>query len=335
MHIRSLKSGITTKAKDSSGLFLYVNGDGQLCYRDSSNNEIIVTRDDDNTTLTADTISEATAGTGVTIDGLLIQDSNVDFTDNNGVIYGTGDDVSINWNGSYLEGNAAANAMWDACPIKSDPNYLSIAYDVEDDFYELDTTATVGRWAAFNVGTGTTTIADDVAGGILLLTCQATTDNACEQLNYVNAPFLLAAGKTLWYECRLKLVGDAQSEISFGLVAAGEDLTAVADVLPADGVSFSSQDGSLAVDLTASKNGTDTGASAGVKTMVSNTYVTFGLKIDGVTSITPYIDGVAGTAITATIPDDEALTPYFLVRNGDATTQQVMHVDYVRVVQLR
>jgi hypothetical protein len=78
MHIRSLKSGITTKAKDSSGLFLYVNGDGQLCYRDSSNNEIIVTRDDDNTTLTADTISEATAGTGVTVDSVLLIDGTVD-----------------------------------------------------------------------------------------------------------------------------------------------------------------------------------------------------------------------------------------------------------------
>ncbi|KKL04594.1 hypothetical protein LCGC14_2614490, partial [marine sediment metagenome] len=108
-----------------------------------------------------------------------------------------------------------------------------------------------------------------------------------------------------------------------------------ADVLAADGVGFSSQDASLALALTASKGGTDTGASAGIHTMVSGTYVTMGFKIDGVTSITPYINGAAGTPITATIPDDEHLAPYFLVRNGDGTTQQVLHVDYVKVVQLR
>jgi hypothetical protein len=269
-----------------------------------------------------------------TSDGVLSVDE-VGLSDNGSIVYGTGDDVSVNWNGTYLEGNAAANAMWDGCPVKSDPNYMTTAFDIEDDFYELDTTATVGKWINDAVGTGTVTIDDDVAGGVCLLTCQATTDDAAEQISLVSAPFFLAAGKTLWYECRLKLVGDAQSEVSFGLAALGEDLTAVADVLPADGVSFSSQDASLAVDLTLSKDGTNTGAVSGVHTMVSNTYVTFGFKIDGVTSVTPYIDGVAGTAATATFNDDEAMCPYFLVRNGDATTQQVLHIDYVRVVQLR
>ena len=249
--------------------------------------------------------------------------------------YGNADDVGLQWDGTRLVANSAANAMWDGCPSKLNPNYLQDAFDFEDDFYEVDTDAVVGRWAADNVGTGTTTLADDVAGGIMLLTCQATTDNAAEQLTLVSAPFFLAAGKTLYYETRLKIVGDDQSEVSFGLVAKGEDLTAVADVLPADGVSFSSQDATLAVDLTLSKDGTNTGAVSGVKTMVSGTYVRFGFKIDGVTSVTPYIDGVAGTAATATFNDNESMSPYFLVRNGDGSTQQVLHVDYVRVVQLR
>ena len=239
------------------------------------------------------------------------------------------------WAVSGFIPSAAHAAFWADAPPMGLPGSHLYAHEVFDDFYKLDTTATVGGWAAFNVGTGTTTLADDVAGGILLLTCQATTDDACEQLNYVSAPFMLAAGKTIWYETRLKQVGDVQSEVSFGLVALGEDLTAVADVYPADGISFAHQDASLALALTASKGGTNTGASAGVHTMVSGTYATYGLLIDGVTSITPYIDGVAGTAITATIPDDESLSPYFLVRNGDGTTQQVLHVDYVKCLQLR
>lgn len=256
--------------------------------------------------------------------------------DDQSLNFGTGDDVSVNWNGSYLESNAAANAMWDNAPSPLDPNGLSDSFSIVDDFFKLDTTATVGGWVNDAVGTGTVTLADDVAGGVAVLTCQATTDNASEQLAHVSAPFKLAAGKTIWFECRLKLVGDiTQSEVSFGLAALGEDLTAVADVKPNDGIAFTKQDAATTFTLTASKDGTNTGEVASVDTLVNNTYVTYGLLIDGVTSVTPYIDGVAGTAATATIPDDESLAPYFLVRNGDATTQEVLHVDYVKVVQLR
>lgn len=269
---------------------------------------------------------------GVT--GPLTKIGSLDLEDNEYVDFGTGNDLRMMWNASYLQAGPASG-MWAAAPSPAQPNYASVAHRILDDFHTLDTTATVGDWAAFNVGTGTTTLADDVAGGVLLMTCQATTDDACEQLNYVSASVMLAAGKTIWYETRLKQVGDVQSEVSFGLVALGEDLTAVADVYPADGISFAHQDASMALALTASKGGTNTGASAGVKTMVTNVYATYGLLIDGVTSITPYIDGVAGTAITATIPDDESLSPYFLVRNGDNVTQQVLHVDYVETVQLR
>jgi len=87
--------------------------------------------------------------------------------------------------------------------------------------------------------------------------------------------------------------------------------------------------------LTCSKGGTNTGAVAAVHTLVSTDWVVFGLLINGVTSVTPYINGVAGTPATATIPDDQLLGPYFLVRNGDATTQEILDVDYVRVVELR
>jgi hypothetical protein len=255
--------------------------------------------------------------------------------DGGSITLGTGSDIKLQWNGTTFN-IAPAAGMWANCPFIDYANGHAVAYRVFEDFTGgLDKTALTGKWTELSVGTGTQALATDVAGGHLLLTCQATTDNACEQATYISDPFKLAAGKTLWYETRITITGDVQSEHSFGLVALGEDLTAVADVLPADGVSFSTQDASLAVALTASKNGTDTGAVAAVHTLVSGTAVVFGLLIDGVTSITPYIDGVAGTAATATIPDDESLAPYFLVRNGDNVTTQILDVDYVKVVQLR
>ncbi len=253
-------------------------------------------------------------------------------TDAADITFGTGADVKAQWDGTTFN-LAPATGMWADCPLVQYANGMSLAYEVYDEF--INTPDVTNLWTAANVGTGTTAYDPATAGGVLLMTCQVTTDDACEQLTRKGAGFLLAAGKTIWYETRLKLVGDVQSEVSFGLVADGENLTAVADVLPADGLSFSNQDATLATDLTLSKGGTNTGAVAGVHTMVSGTYATFGLLIDGVTSATPYINGVAGTAATATIPDDEHLAPFFLVRNGDATTQQVLHVDYVRVVQIR
>lgn len=256
--------------------------------------------------------------------------SSITLDDNSTLGFGTGSDVVFKWNGTYLEAGPETG-MWADVPLNW-PGAAGVYHEVFDHF--ISTPDVTNLWTADNVGTGTTVYDPAVAAGILLMTCQATTDNACEQLTRKGAGFLLAAGKTVWYETRLKLVGDAQSEVSLGLVADGEDLTAVADVLPADGCSFSHQDGSLALALTCSKNGTDTGAVAGVHTMVSGTYVTLGMLINGITSVTPYINGTAGTAATATLNDDEAMAPYFLVRNGDGTTQQVLHVDYVRCLQL-
>jgi hypothetical protein len=91
----------------------------------------------------------------------------------------------------------------------------------------------------------------------------------------------------------------------------------------------------LAAALTCSKGGVNTGAVAGVHTLVTATWVKLGFLIDGLTSCTPYVDGVAGTAATATFCDDEALAPYFLVRNGDNVTTQILDIDYVNVVQLK
>ena len=267
------------------------------------------------------------------------EDVDLRFGDNDELRFGdgTGGDVVVKWNATYLEATSLTNPMWAACPSRLDPNFASVAHELFDDFTEYDNTATVGNWTPYEVGTCTDALSDADPGGVVLLTCQATTDDACQQINHTGAPFKLAAGKTLWYEARVRFTGDVtQSEFSIGLCNSGEDLKAVADVLPQDGISFSKQDAVAGtVNCTASKDGTDTGAVAAVHTLVSGAWVVFGFLINGVTSITPYVNGVAKTALTATICDDEQLTPYFLVRNGDATTTEILAIDYVRVVQLR
>lgn len=267
-----------------------------------------------------------------------IEGAELHMGDNDAIEFGDGIDVAVKWNGTLLVASAALNAMWDNCPSKLDPNYLNKVFDFEDDFHILNTVATTGDWLEQVTGTGTTAIGDNAAGvgGICIFTCQPTTNDAAEGIAMVNSPFFLAAGKDLWFECRFKLEGSiTAADIQIGLVSNGEDLTAVTDNLAADGVMIHMDNGAAALKITASKGGTDTGANADIGTLTLGAWTTVGFFVNGVTNITPYVDGVADTAITATLPDDTSLGIHLAVRNGDGTTQEIMHVDYAKAVQLR
>ncbi|MHC4121711.1 MAG: hypothetical protein ACYSWO_29925 [Planctomycetota bacterium] len=266
------------------------------------------------------------------------------FGDNDVLIFGDGSDVTLKWDGTRLVGSAAANAMWDGCPSPMDPNYRSQVVEIFDDFTTFDATATAGNWLHHTAGGagGTSALVNTVRGGQVVITCAATDDDDGNQISHVSAPFMLAAGKHLWWEAKVKVkstaAGNALTESDFywGLASLNEDLTAVADNLPADGIVFTKVDGDVGtIDFTASMGGTNTGASASIATLVEDTWMTLGFYVNGITNITPYIDGVAGTAITATLPTDTSQGIILGCRNGDATETITTTIDYVRCVQLR
>ncbi len=279
-------------------------------------------------------------GTNVAVEDLTVDQLNV--VDDGYINLGTGNDVRLSWNGTYLEGGPAAG-MWANAPSPADPQYHSHVNEFFDDFHVLDPTATVGGWLlAQGGGAGATPILlNTVAGGQLQILCAATDDDDGNQLTQVSAPFLLAAGKHLWFEIRFRINNQTNTDVTesdyyFGLASLNEDLTAEADNLAADGVLFTKTDGDAGtVDFTASKGGVNTGASSAIATLVDGGWRTFGFYVNGVTDITPYIDGVAGTAIVATLPDDTSQGVILGCRNGDAVALQSLEVDYVKVVQLR
>lgn len=246
-------------------------------------------------------------------------------------VFGDGADVAVTWNGTYLQATSALNALWTAAPCKADPNYDSIVHEFFDDFNVLDTTSV---WTVTEDDAACTQAISDAACGVLLLTNKASTDDNAQQIAGKGDTFLLAAGKTLWFEARIKVAAATEIDVVVGLVADGEDMTGVADNRFADGIGFFKSDGATTLQFGASKDGTDTGANTNVGTLGTD-WITLGFKVDGVTSATPYVNGVAGTPITATFCDDEALTPIVMVRNGDGTTGQTIQVDYVKAVQLR
>ena len=75
-------------------------------------------------------------------------------------------------------------------------------------------------------------------------------------------------------------------------------------------------------------------STAAVHTVVDDAYVKLGFLIDGLTKITPYVNGVAKTAITlvTAIPIVE-MTPSFVCKAG-ATTRPVLSIDWVACYQV-
>ena len=263
---------------------------------------------------------------------LQLEDVDMLLGDNDHIDFGDGNDMRLKWNGTYLEAGPASG-MWAGAPSPADPQYNTIAHEFFDDFKILRT-----EWTVAETDAGNTEAVGDSAGGTVLLTNGAADDDSGSSINWANETFYLAAGKTIWYECYIKAAArkaGANSEIDLSIgLGVVENLTAVMDNFCADGIAFTVTDGAKVWQITASKGGTNTGT---VTTTVDLTagWIKLGLLIDGVTSITPYINGTAQTALTTTIPDDQELSPFFMVRNGDATITQTLEVDYVKVVQLR
>lgn len=171
---------------------------------------------------------------------------------------------------------------------------------------------------------------NDGAGGELTLTSNDSEDDA-EQRTYVTESFKLVSGKKLWFEARAKVSAATEIDIVLGLIA-NEDLTAVGDLMPADGVVFKKNDGDTKIDVASSKDGTNDTASD--EATLDTDYHRYGFYFDGAGTITPYIDGTAGTALSTTVCDDEELAPTLMVRAGNANAR-TLTVDYIRVVQER
>jgi len=224
-------------------------------------------------------------------------------------------------------------------PLVALPNQY---YTFFDDFDRSIASAAVEAcWTLVAVGTATALHIDGV-GGILQLSGQATTDNSTELIYNQSESFRLVEGKELWYETRVRCpAADVTNlDLSIGLMVT-EDISAVADNKPANGICFIKTDAGIGtIFLNSSDNNTDIVSAASMKTLVTNTWTRLGFHFDGGATgsgvITPYIDGVAcATLNSITYATQAEMAPFFMVRNGDATTTQQLDIDYVHIVQER
>lgn len=307
--------GDNVDLKVGTGKDLGLRHDGSHSYVESTTGNLII----DNQNATG--FTKIDLGSDTTATGLQVRN-------NSGTVL-----FQINGAGAIVGGVD----MWATAPSKASGSVTTIEFF--DDFNGA--TFDASNWVVTEDDAACTQAVGDALGGELTLTCKAATDdNAC-QVQWAQETFRLTSGKKLWVEFRIKSAsGDMTNSDWFIGLAEAEDLTGVADNMPANGIGFHKDDGAATFKASSSDGGTDIESVAAAGTIVDATYIRLGLLFDGGASgaatITPYVDGVAGTALPAiTYATMAEMSATLMVRNGDGVTTQTLVCDYVKVVQER
>ncbi len=217
----------------------------------------------------------------------------------------------------------------------------------EQDFLDMKATVADGDMGinvvVTNNGSVTSANSATYPGGVLAVAASDTSvaDNDEAYISSEALNWTLAANKTLYFEAAFTLTeastDDANLIVGLMDTGAADSLQDNGGGPPDDynGIVWFKVDGGTVFQFeTAKSTSHNTTASAGAFT--SATKYRVGFLCEGVTKVTPYLDGVAGTALTtvAGIPDGVALGWTIGVKNGD-TNAEIIYPDYVRVVQLR
>jgi hypothetical protein len=211
-----------------------------------------------------------------------------------------------------------------------------------DDFTMFDATATVGRYAVVKDGAVSTPSMLDAAGGVVSIATDVN-DNDEIYVSSIAENWLFAASKPLWFEARVALTeantDDANLIVGLSDAVGANTLLDNGGGPPAsyDGAVWYKVDGSLLWRFETSNAGTQV-TNANVGAFVNNTWYRVGMLFnpnDGTTGIiTPYLNGVKGTAHNITLAGLEEMHLVLGAKAGGANAE-TLRVDYAKVVQAR
>ena len=232
-------------------------------------------------------------------------------------------------------GRGLSPGLWAKQP--RDFQDLSVGFGIQDDFLHYDDAA--DNWNLAQDGSSGTGVLDPAAkGGVLLLDSASTSTGLGPDLQLGGAisasSFIASASSKIYFETRVKLadIAGPKGGIFVGLAAV---LTPIIDSganASPNHIGFEAFD-SLTLSFATEKAGArSVDTSAG--TIADGTYVKLGFVVDGVSKVTPYVNGVAGTAITTgstNIPIVD-VTPTLSVRSL-GTTDPILHVDWISCYQ--
>ena len=182
-------------------------------------------------------------------------------------------------------------------------------------------------YAFTNATAGTMALDPAAENGVLLLDSASTTAAQGAQIQRPAASFKPKAGRKIWFETRVKVADTATGpELFIGLAEIDTTIIASSAVSTENHIGFSSvTDDNV---LLANSEKATAGTTATGTTAVEATWVTLGIKVDGLDKVSFYVDGdiVSQITTTANIPIVE-LAPSFVCQSG-GTTDPILHIDY-------
>ena len=230
--------------------------------------------------------------------------------------------------------------VWADCPLTAIACDPTVGYVFFEDFMNwkgvaVATTAMAG-WTVTQDTAGAVSTSDTAQGGVLLIDCDSTTVEQGINLQYTEGalPFIPVAGQDIWYECRFKVVDNAVgAELFVGLSNIDTDIIDGSANASNNHIAWQCVTDDGVMLFSAEKAGT--GTTKASTTLVNDTWIRLGFHVKGVTSIDHYVNGVKQSTshVTANIPI-VGLTPTFVCQS-EGTTDPIMHVDWVKCVQIR
>ena len=227
----------------------------------------------------------------------------------------------------YADGvtNIAKGKTLSEMPIL-DPTVL---HGYFNDFFEY----AAADWVVSTSGTGALAVSDTIAGGGLVITPGAATENLFDAIQLSNdggtndaETFLFATGKKAWFKTRLQGADVDQMELVIGLHIVNTDPRNAA---PSDGIWFNSDDETTDIDLVIAKNSSQVLVS-GIATWADATWVSLGFYWDGVDTVHYFVDDVkkGEVYVGTSLPDDEYVAVSICNETGEAAAN-ALTVDYV------
>jgi hypothetical protein len=229
---------------------------------------------------------------------------------------------------------AHTSGLWQTCPLLEYIHDPSIGTYLNESWSSYNAAATTGDYVLTQATAGTAAISS-VYPGTLSIDSGSTTTQQGPNVQRPKAAFVPAAGKDIWAEWYVSFTGvDALNvEAAIGLFEIDTSVIGSSAISTSNGIGWQTltDDGVLLFDCEKAT----AAATQAATTIVSATKLRLGFYVNGVTSITQYINGVAtGTAVaTANIPI-VAIYPTLAVLSG-GTDQPVLHSHGYRIFQLR
>ena len=230
--------------------------------------------------------------------------------------------------------------LWANCPvlaIQADPSLGNVFMD---EFHTQKSTkaASAGNWTIVeDDGKSGTDGVQDAVGGIYNHYCDG--DNNDE--SYVATTgecWMMATGKPLWFETKFTFTnsGTTAGVFCVGIANGGGGADTMIDteggpLASYDGFFFFKESGDTSISFESSLAGAQVTNTA-LATFTSGTAHRLGVYYDGVTTITPYFNDVAGTAQTMATNTSEGNIFFGVKSNG---AEEYIAMDYIKCVQMR